>query len=140
MVAILWHLHLGKFQGNKIHSDERREANLPADVVIPRESCQNSSTLGGDLGPVNTFGAHDQGQSQRRDIQFVIHLERHTIRNTSVPLTYKNYSMHKVTFMVTPTGCKGYVPHPPPRAPFIFFLKKPSIHRPSLTEQRLLIF
>jgi len=97
MVAILWHLHLGKFQGNKIHSDERREANLPADVVISRESCQNAPTLGGDLGPVNTFGVQDQGQSQRRDIQLVIHL--------LLVLTYKNYSVHKVTFMVTSTGC-----------------------------------
>lgn len=70
----MWHLHLGKFQGNKIHSDEKREANLPADVVISRESCQNSATLGGALGPVNTFGVQDQGQSQRKDIQFVIYL------------------------------------------------------------------
>lgn len=70
----MWNLHLGKFQGNKIHSDERREASLPADVVISRESCQNSSTLGGDLGPVNTFGIQDQGQSERKDIQFEIHL------------------------------------------------------------------
>jgi hypothetical protein len=45
MVAILWHLHLGKFQRNKIHSDQRREANLPVNVVISRESCQNSSSL-----------------------------------------------------------------------------------------------
>jgi hypothetical protein len=68
----LWHLHLGKFQGNKIHSDERREANLPVNVVISRESCQNSSPLRADLGPVNTFGVQDQGQSQKQDQQLVI--------------------------------------------------------------------
>jgi len=59
--------------------------------------------LGGDLGPVNTFGVQDQGQSQRKDIQFVIY----------VPRTYKNYSMHKVTLKVMSTGYARYVPPPP---------------------------